>query len=200
MLEMMEKALEMGKVVGKGKKRQKSGTRKTLFNLSRTHSTTSAISQCLPYHQNVVATHLNPMDMRSNSLNLAAADRLFSEGGGRPCRIPPEPHHTGFLLDMRLKDLEFGHLDWKEMSPAHTHCGKKGKYSEKVRMIHRPCSSAELTVFVSDLKSLQEGSQELEVTIIGGVPKERVAVFKRPLKEGAEIIWDFMYYAIPYPE
>ncbi|KAF7761311.1 hypothetical protein Agabi119p4_10720 [Agaricus bisporus var. burnettii] len=114
--------------------------------------------------------------------------------------ISPEPHHIGFLRGVRLKDLEFGHLDWKEMSPAHSHVGKKSKISSATWITHRPRSSAELTAFVSDLKSLQEGSPELEVRIIGGVPKERVAVFQRPLKEGAKDWNDFMYYIIPYPE
>ncbi|XP_006456994.1 hypothetical protein AGABI2DRAFT_181391 [Agaricus bisporus var. bisporus H97] len=87
-----------------------------------------------------------------------------------------------FLREVQLKDLEFGHLDWKEMSPARAHYGRKSKISSATWITHG------------------ESSPELEVRIVGGVPKERVAVFKRPLKEGAENIYDFMYYAIPYPE
>ncbi|KAF7761267.1 hypothetical protein Agabi119p4_10676 [Agaricus bisporus var. burnettii] len=114
--------------------------------------------------------------------------------------ISPEARHTGFNRVVQLKDLEFKHLDWKEMSPAHSHYGKKGKFSEVTWMMHRPRSSAELTAFVSDLKSLQESSPELEVRIIGGVPKERVAVFKRPLIGNPATRTDYMYYVIPYPE
>ncbi|XP_006456992.1 hypothetical protein AGABI2DRAFT_122865 [Agaricus bisporus var. bisporus H97] len=114
--------------------------------------------------------------------------------------ISPEPRHIGFLREVRLKDLEFGHLDWKEMSPAHDHFEKKSKNSSRTLITHGPCSSAELTAFVSDLKSLQEDSPELEVRIVGGVPKERVAVFKRPLKENPRRLSHFIYYVIPYPE
>ncbi|KAF7761309.1 hypothetical protein Agabi119p4_10718 [Agaricus bisporus var. burnettii] len=115
-------------------------------------------------------------------------------------RISPEPCHIGFLREVQLKDLEFGHLDWNEMSPVHAHYGKKSKISSKTWITHRPRSSAELTAFVSDLKSLQESLPELEVRIIGGVPKERVAVFKRPLIENPVHSSDFMSYVIPYPE
>ncbi|XP_006456995.1 hypothetical protein AGABI2DRAFT_122869 [Agaricus bisporus var. bisporus H97] len=111
--------------------------------------------------------------------------------------ISLEPHHIGFLREVQLKDLEFGRLDWKEMSPARARFGNKSIFFSDTWITHGPHSSAELTAFVSDLKSLQE---ELEVTIIGGIPKERVALFKRPLKEGAKNFHDFMYYAIPYPE
>ncbi|KAF7761324.1 hypothetical protein Agabi119p4_10733 [Agaricus bisporus var. burnettii] len=114
--------------------------------------------------------------------------------------ISPESRHIGFLRKVQLKDLEFGHLDWKEMSPAYSRIGKRRRFSEKTDMIHRPRSNAELTTFVSELESLQERSPELVVYIVGGVARERVAVFKRPLKEGATDYDDFMHYIIPYPE
>ncbi|KAF7761266.1 hypothetical protein Agabi119p4_10675 [Agaricus bisporus var. burnettii] len=145
-------------------------------------------------------TSLRKLDMRKFYYLMNAADVALVHFVICLLSIPLEPRHIGFLREVQLKDLEFGHLDWKEMSPTHTHYGKKSKISLKTWTTHGPRSSAELTAFVSDLKSLQEDSPELEVRIIGGIPKERVAVFKRPLKEGAEIIRDFMYYAIPYPE
>ncbi|KAF7771817.1 hypothetical protein Agabi119p4_6128 [Agaricus bisporus var. burnettii] len=109
--------------------------------------------------------------------------------------ISPGPYHTGLLLKVHLKDLEFGHLDWKEMSPTYAHLGTKGRYSLKswIVLSVRPHSSAELKTFVSDLESLQECSPEHEVFIVGGVPKERVAIFRRILTT------KIMFYVVPYP-
>jgi hypothetical protein len=54
--------------------------------------------------------------------------------------------------------------------------------------------------FVSELESLQESLPGLEVVIFGGVPEGRVAVFRSPLKDGACVRQDFLYYMLPYPE
>ncbi|XP_006457012.1 hypothetical protein AGABI2DRAFT_122886 [Agaricus bisporus var. bisporus H97] len=114
--------------------------------------------------------------------------------------ISPEPRHIGFLREVRLEDLEFGHLDWKEMSPVYAHYGKKGLFHGETCLIHRPRSIAELKAFMSDLLSLQERSPELAVVILGGTPKERVAVFQSPLNKKPIYLADFIYYVIPYPE
>ncbi|EKM77945.1 hypothetical protein AGABI1DRAFT_129734 [Agaricus bisporus var. burnettii JB137-S8] len=108
-------------------------------------------------------------------------------------RLSPdsEGHRIGFLREVRLRDLEFGHLDWKEMSPAYARF-KHGIIQEMVWKIHRPRSSTELKAFVSDLKSLQQHSPELKVAIVGGVPKEQVAVFYRNRLRRT--------YIVPYPE
>ncbi|EKM78999.1 hypothetical protein AGABI1DRAFT_129264 [Agaricus bisporus var. burnettii JB137-S8] len=108
----------------------------------------------------------------------------------------PGSHHTGLLRKVHLKDLEFGHLDWKEMSPTYAHLGTKGKYYLRSWLVLsvRPDSSAELKTFVSDLESLQECSPEHEVFIVGGVPKERVAIFRRILTT------NMMFYVVPHPE
>ncbi|EKM77160.1 hypothetical protein AGABI1DRAFT_130577 [Agaricus bisporus var. burnettii JB137-S8] len=103
--------------------------------------------------------------------------------------ITPQPWHVGLRREVQLGDLGFGHLDWKEMSPVSTHFKDIREYSSGI--IHRPRSNAELQVFVSDLESLQKHSPELRVDIVGGVPKERVALFQRDLT---------MYYIVPYPE
>ncbi|KAF7761228.1 hypothetical protein Agabi119p4_10637 [Agaricus bisporus var. burnettii] len=145
-------------------------------------------------------TSLRKLDMRKFYYLMNAADVALVHFVICLLSIPLEPRHIGFLREVQLKDLEFGHLDWKEMSPAYTHFGKKGKISSKTWMIHRPCSSAELTTFVSELQSLQGSSPELEVRIIGGVPKERVAVFKGPVIKNPVSGTDYTYYAIPYPE
>ncbi|KAF7761227.1 hypothetical protein Agabi119p4_10636 [Agaricus bisporus var. burnettii] len=145
-------------------------------------------------------TSLRKLDMRKFYYLMNAADVGLAHFVIRLLDIPLEPRRIGFIREVQLKDLEFGHLDWKEMSTTHSHYGKKSKISLKTWTTHGPRSSAELTAFVSDLKSLQEDSPELEVRIIGGVPKERVAVFERPLKEGAKDWNNFMYYIIPYPE
>ncbi|EKM77157.1 hypothetical protein AGABI1DRAFT_130574 [Agaricus bisporus var. burnettii JB137-S8] len=114
--------------------------------------------------------------------------------------VSRKPHHIRVLREVRLRDLEFGHLDWKlgEMSPAY---GRHSKISEKSGMVHRPRSSSELKAFVSDLQSLQDRSPELQVVIIGGVPRERVAVFRTlssmKLSYSNE---DIIHYVIPYPE
>ncbi|XP_006458931.1 hypothetical protein AGABI2DRAFT_177064 [Agaricus bisporus var. bisporus H97] len=102
-----------------------------------------------------------------------------------------EGHRIGLLREVRLRDLEFGDLDWKEMSPAYSQY-KDGERFDKAFKIHRPRSSTELKAFVSHLKSLQQRSPELKVVIVGGVPKERVAVFR----------WDesFRTFIVPYSE
>ncbi|KAF7761313.1 hypothetical protein Agabi119p4_10722 [Agaricus bisporus var. burnettii] len=139
------------------------------------------------------STSLRKLRMRKFYYLMNAADVGLAHFVIRLLDIPLEPCHIGFLRKVQLKDLEFGHLDWKEMSPAHSHVGKKSKISSKTWITHRPRSSAELTAFVSDLKSLQEDSPELKVRIIGGVPKERLAVFRGRFSE------QIMYYVIPYP-
>jgi hypothetical protein len=53
---------------------------------------------------------------------------------------------------------------------------------------------------ISELETLQQGSPELDVIIVGGVPEGRVAAFKSPLKNGSGSDSDFVYYIIPYPE
>ncbi|EKM77910.1 hypothetical protein AGABI1DRAFT_129700 [Agaricus bisporus var. burnettii JB137-S8] len=143
-------------------------------------------------------TLLWKMNMRKLCYFLNVGDLMYLAHSIK--RIPADPRYVGFLRKVQLKDLVFGHLDWNEMSPAYAHYGKKGKLSGKTWVIHRPRSSAELTTFVSDLLSLQERSPELRAFILGGIPKERVVVFQRPLNEKPVIQADFMYYVIPYPE
>ncbi|XP_006457016.1 hypothetical protein AGABI2DRAFT_181402 [Agaricus bisporus var. bisporus H97] len=103
------------------------------------------------------------------------------------------------LREVRLKDLKFGQLDWKEMSPAFAASGHRFavKYDW---MLRRPSSNAELKAFVSDLEALQKRSPELGVVIVGGVPKERVAAFCHPIGNESADFKDFMYYVVPYPE
>ncbi|EKM78977.1 hypothetical protein AGABI1DRAFT_107397 [Agaricus bisporus var. burnettii JB137-S8] len=91
--------------------------------------------------------------------------------------ISHQSWHVGLLREVQLKDLEFGHLDWKEMSPAYADYEKKGTFSLEAWTIHR-----------------------LEVLIFGGVPKERVAVFRTPLSERSYYLGDFTPYVVPYPE
>ncbi|XP_006459636.1 hypothetical protein AGABI2DRAFT_184252 [Agaricus bisporus var. bisporus H97] len=86
------------------------------------------------------------------------------------------------------------------MSPAYADYEKKGTFSLEAWMLHRPRSSVELKTFVSHLESLQERSPQLEVFIFGGVPKERVAVFRIPLSERSYYLGDFTPYVVPYPE
>ncbi|EKM77147.1 hypothetical protein AGABI1DRAFT_108290 [Agaricus bisporus var. burnettii JB137-S8] len=66
------------------------------------------------------------------------------------------------LREVRLKDLKFGQLDWKEMSPAFAASGHRFavKYDW---MLRRPRSNAELKAFVSDLEALQKRLPELGV-------------------------------------
>ncbi|KAF7761250.1 hypothetical protein Agabi119p4_10659 [Agaricus bisporus var. burnettii] len=109
--------------------------------------------------------------------------------------ILSRPWHVGLLWEVQLRELDFGHLDCKEMSPAYTRYGKKGKISEDSWMIHRPRSNVELGAFVSGLLSLQERLPELIVSIVGGIPRERVAVFVHRWNAESEI-----FYVVPYPE
>ncbi|KAF7761253.1 hypothetical protein Agabi119p4_10662 [Agaricus bisporus var. burnettii] len=82
--------------------------------------------------------------------------------------IVPQPWHAGLLREVQLGELEFGHLGWTEMNPAHT-----VHWEEEAYRNHIP---------------------KLEVVILGGVPKERVALLRAPL-DGMSL-----YYVIPYPE
>ncbi|EKM77152.1 hypothetical protein AGABI1DRAFT_130569 [Agaricus bisporus var. burnettii JB137-S8] len=100
--------------------------------------------------------------------------------------IVPQPWHAGLLREVQLGELEFGHLDWTEMNPAHTVHWEEEAY--------RPHSGLAFEAFVSDLEFFQNHIPKLEVVILGGVPKERVALLRAPL-DGMSL-----YYVIPYPE
>ncbi|XP_006459638.1 hypothetical protein AGABI2DRAFT_116600 [Agaricus bisporus var. bisporus H97] len=135
---------------------------------------------------------LKKMHMRKLCYVFKAVDVVCFVNG--VAAISPKPWHVGLLREVQLRDLDFGHLDWKEMSPACAHYGKKRT------LIHRPCSSVGLKKFVSNLESLQKRSPELKVFIFGGVPKERVAVFRFPLSQRSNRLVTFTPYVIPYPE
>lgn len=118
---------------------------------------------------------------------------------------------------VQLRDLKFDHLDWKEMGPAYAH-HSRSRDPSKAWVLQRvsmnasleivipwkfnlqPCSSTQLTTFMSQLESIQKCSPELKVVIFGGIPKGRVAAFRSPLEEEPVNEQDFRYYIIPYPE
>ncbi|EKM76077.1 hypothetical protein AGABI1DRAFT_109006 [Agaricus bisporus var. burnettii JB137-S8] len=109
----------------------------------------------------------------------------------------------GLLREVQLKELHLGHLDWKDMSPAHVRHGKGSKTSKGSEFIlHRPRSSAVLKTFISELESIQERSSEIKVIIFGGIPEGRVAAFCLSLtsEPGDSKSEDFTYYVIPYPQ
>ncbi|KAF7776867.1 hypothetical protein Agabi119p4_5260 [Agaricus bisporus var. burnettii] len=115
-----------------------------------------------------------------------------------------DAHHVNdieLLREIQLKDLKFGRLDWKEMSPGRAHYWKSSQSSiVPDYILNRPRSSTELKTFVSELESIQKRLPEVKVVVFGVVPEGRVAAFRYSLTNQPDDSEDFMYYVIPYPE
>ncbi|XP_006457602.1 hypothetical protein AGABI2DRAFT_123454 [Agaricus bisporus var. bisporus H97] len=115
-----------------------------------------------------------------------------------------DAHHVNdieLLREVQLKDLKFGRLDWKEMSPGRAHYWKSSQSSiVPDHILNRPRSSTELKTFISELESIQKRSPEIKVVVFGVVPEGRVAAFRYSLTNQPDDSEDFMYYVIPYPE
>jgi hypothetical protein len=52
--------------------------------------------------------------------------------------IPFETNDMELFREIRLRDLKFGHLDWKEIRPANAHKRQRGRFSKETdRILHR---------------------------------------------------------------